>query len=435
MKRLLLSLLLGSILFYGCSNNSINSPENNTKSLGKVSINIDKVNAPADVSVVIATLTKANSDTLTGYMNLSTDTTANISFQNIVVGTWNLVVLAENASGTVLYKGESSVEVTEGTTTNIALTLNQVQNGTGNVSITVTWGVTQPYFVDYSANPVYTGSDNPSGQNYISEAKILYENGIYKMWYNAGYNSAGGKTWYAESSDGISWTNKYATPAIAPTSGSWDNLFTAPGAVIKDNGIYKMYYNGGSTGYGTYSIGLATSTDGINWQKNSTPVFFHDSSSQYYIGVHSVIKINNVYFMYYDARPINSYGICKIYLATSQDGINFSRYSSNPILTNTLSWEGVGINYPSVIYDGGQYIMLYGNSVEDAIGVAYSADGIHWTKKYNHPVLSISNTKLVTTQTGYPFFMKVNNEYRCYYTVSNYSGTLGISMARTNSIQ
>jgi predicted GH43/DUF377 family glycosyl hydrolase len=370
-------------------------------------------------------------------MNLSTDTTAGISFQNIVVGTWNLVVLAENASGTVLYKGESSVEVTEGTTTNVSLTLNQVQSGTGSVSITVTWGNTQPYFVDYSANPVYTGSDNTSGQNYVAGGEILYDNGIYKMWYLAVYNSAAGNTWYAESTDGIKWVNKFSTPVLnVGPSGSWDDLYVAPGAVIKDNGTYKMYYNGGRVGYGCYYIGLATSSDGINWQKNSTPVFYHDSSSQYYIGVHSVIKVNNVYYMYYDAAPIDKYGQFNIYLAISTDGINWTRYQNNPILTSSFPWEGVGISYPSVIYDGNQYVMIYHNSaLENAFGIAYSQDGIHWTKKYNSPVLSISKTKLVTTQISYPFFMKVNNEYRVYYTVSTSSGTLGISMARTSSIQ
>jgi len=139
MKKLLY-FLLPIILLSGCSKSTINSPENSSKSLGKISINIDKVNAPANVAVVVAILTKANSDTLTGYMNLITDSTAGISFQSVTIGTWDLVVLAEDINSTVLYKGESSVTVNEDATTNVALTLNPVQSGTGNINITVSWG-------------------------------------------------------------------------------------------------------------------------------------------------------------------------------------------------------------------------------------------------------------------------------------------------------
>jgi predicted GH43/DUF377 family glycosyl hydrolase len=437
MKKLIYCFLSYVILFTGCAKNTVNSPEDNSKPLGKVSINIDKVNAPANVAFVMATLTKANADTLTGFMNLSNDTTAVLTFQNIAVGTWNLTVAAEDINGTVLYQGQSSVTVNQGVTTNVSLTLNPVLSGTGSISITIKWGTSLPYFTDYSYSPIYTGSDNPAGLKYITGAQILYDNSKYKMWYFGVYNSGAGNTWYAESSDGISWTNKYTTPVLnTGVSGSWDDLFASPGSVIKDNGVYKMYYNGGQASYGNYYIGLATSTDGINWQKYPAPVFAHDNSSQYYIGVHSVIKINSTYFMYYDAAPVNNYGQFNINLAVSEDGINWTKYSNNPILTPSLSWEGVGVSHPSVIYDGNQYTMIYQNSaLETAFGTAYSPDGIHWTKKYRNPVFSISQTKLTTTQISYPYLMKINNEYRLYYSPSTYAGLVGISLTRTSSIQ
>ena len=142
MKKLIYSFLYITIIFSGCSKSTINSPDNGSKSLGKVSINIDKTAAPANVATVTATLTMANSDTLTGSMNLSSDTTAGISFQNVTVGTWNLSVIAKSSAGTILYVGQTSVVVNEGATTNVSLSLNPVQSGTGNISIAVNWGTT-----------------------------------------------------------------------------------------------------------------------------------------------------------------------------------------------------------------------------------------------------------------------------------------------------
>jgi hypothetical protein len=140
MKKLIYLFLSGIIIFNGCSKSSINSPDNESKSLGKLSINIDKTTAPANVATVTATLTMANSDTLTGSLSLTSDSTAGISFQNIPVGTWSLVVTAESSTGTILFSGQSNVVVNEGATTNVALTLNPIPNNTGSINIKVNWG-------------------------------------------------------------------------------------------------------------------------------------------------------------------------------------------------------------------------------------------------------------------------------------------------------
>ncbi|MBK7501091.1 MAG: hypothetical protein IPI19_18960 [Ignavibacteriales bacterium] len=45
---------------------------------------------------------------------------------------------------------------------------------------------------------------------------------------------------------------------------SWDSKSVSPGAVLKENGIYKMYYCGYSDEYDNWYVGLATSVNGIN---------------------------------------------------------------------------------------------------------------------------------------------------------------------------
>ena len=52
-----------------------------------------------------------------------------------------------------------------------------------------------------------------------------------------------------------------------------------------------MYYSGWASPYEEWDVGLATSTDGINWQKYPTPVLLGGSSSEFQIVATSVIKI------------------------------------------------------------------------------------------------------------------------------------------------
>jgi Concanavalin A-like lectin/glucanases superfamily len=140
MKKSIYFFLFILIFCSGCSTDNINSPITGNKLTGEIVLNIDKVNAPANVANIIAILTNANYDTLKGYMNLLSDTTAGISFLNVAVGTWNLVVLAKDTNGTTIYKGQTSLMVNQGLTTDVYLTLTPVGNGTGNITITVGWG-------------------------------------------------------------------------------------------------------------------------------------------------------------------------------------------------------------------------------------------------------------------------------------------------------
>lgn len=430
MKNLIFLLPFIFIFINGCSKSTITSPNINQNSTGKVSLRIDKTNAPQNVATVIAYLSKAGSDTLTGFLNLRSDTTADISFQNITVGTWHLLVNAEDGNGIVIYSGQSDVQVVEGTTTSVSLTLVPTTIGTGNIYIYVTWGNTQNSWTDYLNNPVFTPNQCPALPFSVSQSKILYDSGIYKMYYICGYTYRGGNVWYAESPDGINWTSKSNQPVLdKDTAGSWDDYAIAPGAIFRDGNTYFLYFNGVREAYGHHSVGLAISSDGINWSRNSAPVLNGDSTGQYYTFASSVLKVNGTFFMYYWTSPANNFNASVINVATSTDGIHWTKYSGNPVLSPNYSWEGVGLGYPSVIYDNGQFLMVYVNrsgsvsGTQDSYGLAYSTDGIHWVRKYQTPFFTIDQTVNKWAQIAYPCLIKVNNEYRIYYTgvPSNYA--------------
>ena len=278
-KTLMVFFLSFFLLLIGCSKNNtvLNPPSNST---GGISFKFDPASVPTGVTVISATLTRSGYTTITKNLNLISDSTADVSIPAIQTGTWHLKVDAKDNNGTILYTGSTDVQVQESIIVQLNLTLNPVTTGTGSIYIFVTWGtINSSHWIDYGGNPILTRNNNPSLPNAVSEAKIIFDNGIYKMWYEAIYDGGQASIWYAESQNGISWNTIGSGPVLTKGDpGSWDDLSIVPSVVLKVNNQYRMYYMGCRDTYSELSIGLAISSDGINWVKNSTPVM-----SQYYM--------------------------------------------------------------------------------------------------------------------------------------------------------
>ncbi len=336
---------------------------------------------------------------------------------------------AEDNESIIVYTGETDVQVNAGAATNVSLTLLPTGAGEGSIYIHVIWGL-QTNWVDYTENPFLTSADNPSYPNALAMSKVMLDNGLYKMWYVCNYNSARCNVWYAESRDGIHWQNEFDHPVFdSDTAGTWDDYTVQCGAIIKKDNQYLMYYNGWQSEYGPWQIGLATSEDGIHWTRRSGPVIKADNNN-YRIGVISVLQVNGEYYMYCSSNPVNNNYETSIKLAVSQDGINWEMYGGNPVLTATLGWEGDGILYPAVIYDNNRFVMIYGSTDRTKFGIAFSSDGIHWEKN-SDPTFTIENTVNGLSQINYPFLIKTDGGYRLYYTATNSAGNINLCLAVT----
>jgi len=416
MKNLLFLFVVSFIfLFLSCST-EITSPAKENS--GKLLLRIDKQNAPESVEYVKAYLTRENFDPISRTLNLQSDSTADILLNEIDAGIWHLKVDAEDDSGLVLYTGETNVQVFAGFTSQVYLTLQPTGTGTGSIYISVTWGVPINHsWMDYINNPLIEPLGNSYDNLGVAQPVVIYDSGLYKMWYH-GLGRVEGDPWktyilYKESIDGINWTS-FPNPVIFPGVNSWDSKSVSPGAVIKENGIYRMYYNGYSDEYANWHIGLATSVDGINWTKRSQPILHGTYGWEYQIGPTAIVKINSTYFLYYTGRNLPGY---KIGVAVSTDGINFTKYSGNPILTNDKPWELNGTLDGSVVMDNGTLKMVYMNSNASGFGFATSTDGLNWIKDNNNPFFTINNTanNWADDDIAYPSFVKTNNDYRIYY--------------------
>lgn len=108
----------------------------------------------------------------------------------------------------------------------------------------------------------------------IVTSDIISKDSIFLMYFS-GATTNGNRIGVATSSDGITWSHYGNGPVLSPTNVWEGNSVYAP-SVKKEGNMYRMVYMGGKSGAGS-GFGEAFSTDGINWQKNSSQPIFTQS--------------------------------------------------------------------------------------------------------------------------------------------------------------
>ena len=244
------------------------------------------------------------------------------------------------------------------------------------------------YWLKSPSNPILTPSQSwDSG--WALEPDVLYESGLYKMWYGGCISITECSIGYATSSDGLAWTPYAGNPVLTANVSSWDaNLGAA--RVIHDGSVYRMWYAG--NGPSGIKIGYAVSPDGIAWTKGGTqPVFSGtmawDSGS---VATPALFKSGSTFIMYFSGAAAGTYDY-STGLATSTDGVNWTEYPGNPVMVPTEAWEGTRVHPSWFSYNASGYSLYYTAGTPGTpamIGHATSPDGVTWTKDPQNPVLT-----------------------------------------------
>ena len=221
-------------------------------------------------------------------------------------------------------------------------------------------------------------------------AQVIYDAGgfggsvYYKMWYWSGTLYTVGDIRYAESVDGITWTNDQPSqngtvvPFLGEPNPTWNRGSYGPCTVLYNsiatnigtdpfNYAYAMYYDG-TTGGGEIT-GLAYSVDGITWNGydadadgHADPVLLGTAlawDNNYAVGWTILKNASNDFEMWYSGgNGAMNHGIG---YATSSDGINWIKDASNPIFykDDGITWRDNRTYTPSVIKDGTTYKMWF----------------------------------------------------------------------------
>lgn len=224
--------------------------------------------------------------------------------------------------------------------------------------------------------PQKTLTANPESgwEDDLNRNCVLFVDGVYKMWYTG---QANGHSYigYAESADGVSFERKSATPILSPELDFEGESVMNP-CVLYENGIYRMWYSAGET-YEPNVICYAESKDGISFKKaDYNPILSCDKSNFYEqdrIGGCQVIKTDDMGYLifYIGYSDIDTACIC---CAKSEDGIsNWVRSPLNPLVYPTKGeWDGDACYKPTAIFEDGKWRIWYNGRLEtnEYIGLA-----------------------------------------------------------------
>jgi len=320
-------------------------------------------------------------------------------------------------AGSILYEGSSNIKIESEKVVSVTIVLTPTSKGLGAVYIFVKWKTQNFDWSDFPGNPIVDKTESSYDPYGVAHQFVIKDDNTYKMWYSG--IGSGGKThvFLMTSNDGLSWVAHSQYPVMySGDQGTWDEGRISAGPVIKENGVYKMYYAGWDHSGGHWGIGLAESGDGINWVRRAQPVVFHDEGWATQMYPSSIVTVNDLYYLYYSGK--NSGSSFQVGLAVSSDGVIFEDQGQEPLMINTEPWEGVGVMYPSVIIENNQFKMVYStsDSYPTQLGMAKSNDGINWEKDLENPFFTIDDVSGNWNRIAYPNMIKTDKEYRIYYT-------------------
>jgi len=297
-----------------------------------------------------------------------------------------------------------------------------------------------PYISSFTKdanNPVVGLGDVGSASEFgIVLGAVIKDGDTYKMWAMALDSNMVYTLVYMDSADGSSWTTTNGTLDLG-AQGAFDEVAIWPGTVMVEGATYKMWYTGQDAD-GIYRIGYATSTDGIIWTKdnNSKPVLDIGPVNKFDGGgatSPAVIKDDGIYKMWYAGMISYSNNLYQIGYATSADGITWTRENhGDPILSfgKSSAFDGNALFGDVVIKDGDTYRMWYIGLPSQSVGYATSPDGINWEKGSDaSAVLSPDSGTFDAVGIRGLAVLRVDNNYDLYYTGMDGMGQMCIGKA------
>lgn len=350
---------------------------------------------------------------------------ASVKAQNIVIPQVKGLDSSINSKQPLLISG-----------TNIKTVNGSTILGSGNLSVSGSSSVdTTPIWKRYGTVLTATTAQDADGvgEPFVMKdvnSQIVSGNSadtVFKMWYGGGWSTP--YINYAESLDGLTWTKFSGNPLI---SGH------ARQSVVKNSSTYVMYTALNSTGD---QIDRYTSTNGTTWTLANSAVISKGSAGTWNAnGVHNshVFIEGGTWKMLIEGMR-TSFGNSIGYY-TSSDGITWTPYASNPVLSaNSIISGGGGVGGPHLQKVGSTYY-LYAHSTGTAttsllpsdLYKFYSTDLINWTRVGMIFQRGTTDEGVGTTvgQAADCSIVQVGNDKTYFYYSGTSNGSAQSGMAR-----
>jgi len=204
----------------------------------------------------------------------------------------------------------------------------------------------------------------------------------------------------------VRWVRDEGNPVLPPRKGEFDATRCMNPWVVRDRDTYRLFYSGGDAD-GKQRIGVATASvnDLTKWTRTG-PLFDTGApgsfDAKWCVLPHVVRMRDDRWHLYYTGNAGRGSGLSAfpgMGLATSDDGITWTRHGDQPVLERSHEHgdpDAIGVAGGSVLpvqeSDGSSQWRFYYTGCpttgkehalnqQKTICLAVSADGIHWTKQ------------------------------------------------------
>ena len=237
-------------------------------------------------------------------------------------------------------------------------------------------------FTPYEHNPVFAGTGRDTWDKNIRErGYILYEDGVWRLWYT-GYNDDRSDNRFlglATSDDGLHWQRWPGNPLVT-------DEWVEDMQVIKQDDLYYMFAEGRND-----IAHLLISGDGTHWQ-NIGDLDIRMSSgepiSEGPYGTPTVWFEDGTWHLFYERNDLG------IWLAASNDLKVWTNVQDDPVIKmGPEEYDQKAVAMNQVIKYKGRYFGFYHATAFDpwrdwTTNVAMSEDLIHWRKYPNNPIIA-----------------------------------------------
>lgn len=277
-------------------------------------------------------------------------------------------------------------------------------------------------------NPIIKISAQTDSMLWDNPFVMKIDSATYYMWLAGKKYDEQSKSqiYFAKSSNGIDWQIDTNVALKTAYTGEWDDLEVTAPTVVKLGTKYHMYFAGisNSDTPKNYSIGHATSDNGIEWQKDlNNPILTpHQNETQWgYLQTHqpgAMVYENKIYLYFATTKKSETYSedVRKIergiMLAISSDGRNFET-QDQPVLTLSENYSTeeffTGYSSPQPFLDSlGTFHLLY--------------EVVQYQDKTTPRCVALSHATsrdgLLFTEKEYSFFTAGNSDWKNYEVFS-----------------
>jgi len=285
---------------------------------------------------------------------------------------------------------------------------------------------------------LYRGKDESWDKSLISPGAVIYHGGLYHFFYNGMTISSGldgGGVGYALSTNGRDWYRLADAPLFTwdETVGG-DKWFRVTSVLVDEEGIWTLYFSSGPRKISEETAAILRATASAPngpWEFDEISLLEAGGAGAWdHYGVQRpvVLKRDDGYLMYYlNQRLDNRRGISGIGMATSPDGLSWTKYN-DPNTDGEFEESDVVFTLPEgsmgfqeirsyrVWEDENGFGMLYvsGGGATNNWNYASSLDGVTWTYFDENPILTADEIPFLSLAIV-PEMLYMDGKYLFYF--------------------